>query len=91
MDSRLRQRSITADPNRASSNRMILSDMAPGLLSNRGFHVQATENRTKAGPCPFHRNPQPNLRKKTGVIACCTKLFNNAQILATIIPMQLSV
>ena len=40
----------------------------PGLLSNRGFHVQATENRTKAGPCPFHRNPQPNLRKKTGVI-----------------------
>ena len=52
----------------ASSNRMILSDMAPGLLSDRGFHVQATENRTKAGPCPFHRNPQPNLRKKTGVI-----------------------
>jgi len=42
--------------------------MASGLLSNRGFHVQATENRTKAGPCPFHRNPQPNLRKKTGVI-----------------------
>ncbi|ALE10286.1 Hypothetical protein RY67_2300 [Bifidobacterium longum subsp. infantis] len=40
----------------------------PGLLSNRGFHVQATENRTKAGPCPFHRNPQPNPRKKTGVI-----------------------
>ncbi|WP_368098285.1 hypothetical protein, partial [Bifidobacterium adolescentis] len=25
-------------------------------------------NRTKAGPCPFHRNSQPNLRKKTGVI-----------------------
>ena len=68
LDSRLRQRSITVDPNRASSNRMILSDMAPGLLSDRGFHVQATENRTKAGPCPFHRNPQPNLRKKTGVI-----------------------
>ena len=56
------------DSNMASSNRMILSDMAPGLLSNRGFHVQATENRTKAGPCPFHRNSQPNLRKKTGVI-----------------------
>ena len=52
----------------ASSNRMILSDMASGLLSDRGFHAQATENRTKAGPCPFHRNPQPNLRKKTGVI-----------------------
>jgi len=42
--------------------------MASGLLSNRGFHVQATENRTKAGHVLFIGTPQPNLRKKTGAI-----------------------
>ena len=34
-DSRLRQRSITVDPNRASSNRMILSDMPPAARVDR--------------------------------------------------------
>lgn len=34
-----RTKASSLDSNMASSNRMILSDMASGLLSNRGFHV----------------------------------------------------
>ena len=40
-------------------------------LGHGGFAVfmcKRLKSHTKAGPCPFHRNPQPNLRKKTGVI-----------------------
>ena len=38
-------------------------------LSNRGFPVLATENRTRCGPCSYPGSPNHKVRKKPGVIA----------------------
>ena len=37
-------------------------------LSNRGFPVLATENRTRCGPCSYPGSPNHKVRKKPGVI-----------------------
>lgn len=38
-------------------------------LSNRGFPVLATENRTRCGPCSYPGSPNHKVRKKPGLIA----------------------
>lgn len=38
-------------------------------LSNRGFPVLATENRTRCEPCSYPGSPNHKVRKKPGVIA----------------------